>query len=192
MPPPMMTTAKATNISGALNTIENCELIIPSVPQILNGTKAGQIVFKSLPDISDSKSAVYNDEQIPGRSSPIKTFSHGENRSISVTASFYVIEEVDELRNLDILAAIRGAVYPMDRDKSMPYFPPPICKLKCGRLLSKGYLCVVMKSYSVKFDTSVPWGLKTYLPYKLEISMEFDVVYSSKSLPGSETIVNDA
>ena len=183
---------KATTSSGALNAIENCELIIPSIPHILNGTRPGQIVFKNLPEISDQKGASYNDETIPGRVVPIKTFSHGENRSISVTASFYTIEENDEVRNIDVLRAIQSAVYPRDADKSMPYFPPPICKFKCGKLLSKDYLCVVMKNYNVKFDTSVPWGVKTYLPYKLEISMDFDVVYSSKRLPGSEMIMLDS
>lgn len=180
--------AKATTTTGALNPISDCELIIPSVTYKLNGTENGQIVFKSLPDMSDQKGASYNDEPIPGRSLPIKTFAHGENRSISLTASFFIVESGDEQKNLMILRAIQSAVYPED-SSSMPYAPPPICKLRCGKLLSNGYLCVVMKSYNVKFDTSVPWGSSYYLPYKLEIGMDFDVVYSSSSLPGAQKIM---
>lgn len=186
----MATSNKATTTSGALNKIPDCELIIPSVTHILNGTEIGQVVFKSLPEISDQKGAAYNDEPIPGRALPIKTFSHGENRSISVTASFFIIEPSDEARNIDVLRAIQSAVYPED-SSSMPYSPPPICKLRCGRLLARDYLCVIMKSYSVRFDTSVPWGSTYLTPYKMEISMEFDVVYSSANLPGAQKIMID-
>jgi hypothetical protein len=181
--------ARATMPDGDLKAIPDCELIIPSVPHILNGTQKGQIVFNNLPDLSDQKGAAYNDEPVVGRALPIKTFSQGENRSISLTANFYILKNGDETVNLKILRAIQSAVYP--RDEAFPYAPPPVCKIKCGKLLSSNHLCVVMKDYSVKFPTDVPWSQGSYLPYKMEISMSFDVVYPSNKLPGSEMIVND-
>jgi hypothetical protein len=183
--------AKATLPNGDLKQIPDCELIIPGVQNRLNGSQAGQIVFNNLPDLSDQKGASYNDEPVIGRALPIKTFSQGENRAISVTANFYVIKRGDEDVNLRILRAIQSAVYPRDGNGAMPYYPPPVCKLKCGKLLSKNHLCVVMKDYNVKFPTDVPWNQQTYVPHKMEISMSFEVVYPSSRLPGQEQIVAD-
>ena len=69
--------ARATMPDGDLKPIPDCELIIPGVPHTLNGTQVGQIVFNNLPEYSDQKGAAYNDETVPGRSFPIKTFSLG-------------------------------------------------------------------------------------------------------------------
>jgi hypothetical protein len=97
----------------------------------------------------------------------------------------------DEDTNLKILRAIQSAVYPRDGKGAMPYYPPPVCKIKCGKLLSKNYLCVVMKDYNVKFPTDVPWNQFSYVPHKMEISMSFEVAYPSSRLPGQEQIVSD-
>ena len=48
-----------------------------------------------------------------------------------------------------------------------------------------------MKSYSVKFDTSVPWDETNFIPYKLDVDMQFDVIYDQSDLPGAETILTD-
>jgi hypothetical protein len=180
-----------TPATGDLTPITDCYLIIGNVPHMLNGREKGQIVFNNLPDISDQKGVSYADENGIGRSLPSKTFSHGENRSISVTASFYILKTGDDITNLSILRAIQSAVYPRDGSGALPYIPPPLCKLKCGKLLSNESLCVIMKDYNVKFPTDVPWHQTTYVPYKMEISMNFDVVYPSSKLPGQEQIVID-
>jgi hypothetical protein len=158
---------------------------------LLNGSQKGQIVFNNLPDITDQKGVAYNDEAVIGRDLPIKTFSQGENRSISVKATFYTLKKGDENTNLKILRAIQSALYTRSGDGALPYFPPVVCKLRCGKLLSKNHLCVILKDYNVPFASDVPWSLSNYLPIKLEISMSFDVVYSSTNLPGAEKIVND-
>jgi hypothetical protein len=58
-------------------------------------------------------------------------------------------------------------------------------------LKKEGELCAVMKSYSVKFDTSVPWDEINFMPYKLDVDMQFDVIYDQSDLPGAETILTD-
>lgn len=138
-----------------------------------------------LPDISDSKSAAYNDEPIIGRSFPLKTYSHSENRAISWTAHFITCKQEDIEDHLDTLRVIEAATYPQD---GQPYAPPPICKLKCGFLLGDDELCAVLKSYSVKFPTDVAWDEATLMPYKFDVDMSFEVVYDSQDLPNADTI----
>ena len=173
---------KATRPGGDLVPIPDCYIQCGN-----NNT----IEMKILPDISDSKSASYSDESIVGRSFPMKSFSHGENRSISWTAHFVNCKEGDAESLLEDLRSIESCVYPDDEGTSTPYSPPPICKIKCGRILGEEELCVIMKSYSVKFPTDVAWDEDTYLPYKFDVDMSFDVVYDSTDLPGSDKIFSD-
>lgn len=146
------------------------------------------IEMKILPDISDNKSAAYNDEPIIGRSLPLKTFSHGENRAISWTAHFIVCKSGDAQEHLANLRSIEGCVYPQDNSTATPYEPPPICKIKCGQILGDDELCVVLKSYSVKFPTDIAWDEDLYIPYKFDVDMSFEVVYDSNDLPGADRI----
>lgn len=171
---------KGTIPGGALREIENCYIEIPSY---------GRLTLKSLPDISDSKSATYNDEVVIGRSSPIKTYAHSDNRTISMTLHLFVTEEEDWYTNIKILRAVESAVYPRD-EKGISFIPPPICKIKCGALLSDNDLCVILKSYSVKFPTDVVWHDDLYTPMKFDIDTQWDVVYNSADLPGQERIMN--
>lgn len=196
----------ATQVNGDLTPIDGCDLIIPGAPR-LNGSQPGQIVFTSLPELSDQKSASYNPENVIGRALPIMTFAYGEGRNISVTANFYILKQGDSTTNLKILRAIQSAVYPRQGTGTMPYYPPPVCKIRCGRLLAKDYLCVLMKSYNVKFPTDVPWNinipaggggilggggaLNDFVPYKMEVSMEFETTYASSQLPNQEQIITD-
>lgn len=184
------TNAKATNPNGELKQIDGCELIIPGTG-LLNTTTPGKFVFTSLPDMSDQKGVTYNDEAIPGRSLPVKTFGQGENRTIPISTNLYILQPGDEETNLRIVRAIQSAVYPRESANAQPYYPPPVCKLKCGKLFSKNYLCVVMKDYNIKFPTDVPWHQSNMCPYRIEISMSFDVVYASSKLPNQEDIIID-
>jgi len=164
------------------------------------------IYLKVLPEITDTKSASWNDEPIMGRSFPMKTYSHSENRTITMICHFVVIEENDIHDNIRALRLIESAVYPMD-DKRFPYRPPPICRIECGQLLGgagqdRHPLCVILKSYSVQFPTDVPWdnGIRsgfgqavgdasaTFLPYKFDLTCNWEVVYPSEDLPGQERI----
>jgi hypothetical protein len=188
---------KATQINGDLAPIPNCDIVVP--------TSRGQhlIPMRILPEISDSKSATYQDEQVIGRSFPIKTYSHGENRSITMKVHFVILKSRDAFDNIQHLRALQSAVYPRESNSS-PYLPPPICKIRCGHLLSSEYLCVVLRQYNVTFDTTVAWfegsadnnfigplQTDTYLPYKFDVDLTWEVVYQTKNLPGQDKIFGD-
>jgi hypothetical protein len=185
---------KATDAWGDLQEIEDCYILIGGISGTSLGGAGGQkLIQKILPDISDSKSASYNDEPIIGRSFPLKTYSHSENRTISWTMHFMVVKKGDAEENMKQLRAIESLVYPRDQDStSTPFAPPRICQLKCGDLLTRGkVLCAILKSYSVKFPTDVVWSAPEKLgliPHKFDVDMQFDVVYNSTDLPGEDVI----
>lgn len=173
----------ATIIGGSLVPIKDCYVVIPR--------ESGEFTlnFKVLPDISDQKTATYNDETVIGRSSPIKTYAQSDSRSISMQIHMVVSSPDDVDYNLSAMRAIQSAVYPRKGHNGAPFVPPPICRIKCGRLLAEGEeLCVILKSYGVKFPTEIAWDESTYLPYKFDIDTTWDVVYKSAELPGQERI----
>lgn len=183
----------ATIIGGALVPINDCYIVIPcqncGVDQESGGSSEFVLHFKVLPEISDSKTASYNDEQVIGRASPLKTYAQSDNRTISVQIHLIVSEESDIDYNLAAMRAIQSAVYPRNGKNGAPFIPPPVCRIRCGKLLSNGQeLCVVLKSYSVKFPTEIAWDEQTLLPYKMDIETSWDVVYKSADLPGQERI----
>lgn len=175
-----MANGKATLAGGQLIPIENCYIDVPSF---------GKVIMKALPELSDAKSASYNDESIMGRAFPLKTYSHSENRTITMTVHFYTVKEKDKEDNLNAMRALESALYPREQN-GMPFIPPVICKIKCGKLLADGDLCVVLKSYSVRFPTDVVWDSTTYLPYKFDVETTWEVVYKSKDLPGQKMIMS--
>ena len=169
-----------TSPGGQPQILKNCFIRIPN---------ADTIRMKALPDISDSKSASYNDESIIGRSFPLKTYSHSENRAISMQLHFFIAEEADIQTNLRYLRALESAVYPQDDNSGAPFIPPPVCRIRCGSLLAAyGELCAILKSYSVKFPTDVAWDESSYLPYKFDVDTSWEVVYRSTNLPGQSRI----
>jgi len=173
---------KATLNNGELINLKDCFIFIPNY---------GPIRFHALPDISDGKSASYSDEPIIGRAFPLKTYSHSENRSIGIQLHLFARKKADVFINLQILRAIQSCVYPRDDsdNSGAPYIPPPVCRIKCGKLLADQPLCVVLKSYSVKFPTDVPWDEDTYTPWKFDIDTQWETVYKSSELPGQERIL---
>lgn len=174
---------KSTFLGGGLRPISDCYIIIPVADQEYT------IILNNLPEISDSKSANYSDETVIGRASPLKTYSQSDNRSISMTLHFIVSQQIDIYRNLQHLRAIQSAVYPREGESGAPFIPPPVCRIKCGELLSQtGELCVLLKSYSVKFPTEVSWDSTNFTPYKFDVDTTWDVVYTSQFLPGQERI----
>ena len=146
-----------------------------------------EVNLKILPEIGDTKKATYADTTIIGRSSPIKTYSHSDNRVITMKLHFIVVEQKDIQNNIDDLWAIESATYPRQGD---PYSPPPVCKIQCGKLLGDQPLCVVLESYSVSAPTNVAWDKDTLMPYYLEVSTTWHVVYSTKAgLPNQDKIL---
>lgn len=173
----------ATTIGGPLVPIPDCYIIIPV------GRSEIKIELDNLPDITDAKSASYNDEIVIGRSSPLKTYSQSDNRSITMQVHLIVSKPEHVTRNLTWLRAIQSAVYPRDGVGRAPFVPPPVCRIRCGKLLSQsGDLCVILKNYSVKFPTEVAWDEENFTPFKFDIDTTWDVVYKSADLPGQERI----
>jgi hypothetical protein len=175
---------RATLATGDLIEIRDCYIHIEMGAGV-------EIPMKIVPEISDSKSATYPDENAIGRSFPFKNYSYSDNRTISWTAHFMVCKEGDQATLYQYLRAIEACVYPKTQDTNgAPYNPPPLCKLRCGQLLDRDAdLCCVMKSYSVKYDTSIPWDEDGFMPYRLDIDMQFEVVVDNSQLPGAEQIL---
>src|SRR5579859_7465078 len=131
---------KATLNDGSLVPIPRCQIDV-----------AGRIITLTvLPDITDSKAAAYVDEQVIGRSFPIKKFSHGENRTIGMKVHFLILQAADAQNNLSSVRALQSAVYPRTglgpgrivvsgvgaAVTANPYVPPPICRIRCGNLFT--------------------------------------------------------
>ena len=179
----------ATRIGGPLNPIQDCYVIIPCEGS--DGCEGGEfkLVFNNLPEITDSKSVSYQDETVIGRASPLKTYSQSDNRTIAMQIHMIISKPGDAEYNLSALRAIQSASYPRDGANGASFIPPPICRIRCGRLLStSGELCVILKSYNVKFPTEVSWEEKNFTPFKFDIETNWDVVYKSSDLPGQERI----
>lgn len=174
---------KATLDNGDLIDIEDCYINIPELNE--------KIIMKILPDISDSKSASYSDENGIGRSSPFKNYSHSENRTVSWTVHFIICKDGDQDTILRYLRTFEACTYPFSESQGgAPFAPPPICHLRCGKFLSnKDEVCAVLKNYSVKADPSVPWDEDSYIPYKLDVDLSFDIVYDQADLPGARKIL---
>jgi len=171
---------KSTRTDGSLRPIEKCYLDIPSYRKI---------TVNNLPDIGDSKTAVYNADAIIGRSSPLHTYSHSDTRNITINFHFYITKEGDAAQNLADLRAIESCAYPREGGDA-PFIPPVICKFKCGDILSQGQeLCVILQNYSVNFPTEVAWDEETFCPYKFDVNTSWWVVYTSEDLPYASRII---
>lgn len=181
---------KATN-KGTLNPIELCYVDIP-----IEEGEPHRIILNNLPDISDTKSAIYNNEGIIGRSFPLYTYSHSGDRQINIQFHFFTINKDDAFKNVNDLRAIQSAVYPRKGVSGAPFRPPPVCRLQCGAMLSgnpkqenpSDDLCVVLQSYSVKFPTEVAWEEEYYIPYRFDVETSWLTVYTSEELPFADQI----
>jgi hypothetical protein len=175
--------ARATDQYGRLQELAKCRITTPY----------GTIRLKVLPKITDGKQANYVNETIPGRANPVVNYSHSEPRTISSELTFISTTCQDIYDNLSYLRLIESLVYPGPAAGGAPYSPPPVCKFTCGRLLSDGNndsVCVVLKSYSVQFQDDVAWDLETYLPYRVTVSCQWEVVYACKDLPTNNFIIS--
>lgn len=172
--------------SAILNIIQGCYITIPG-----GAAGGGEVTinFDYLPEISDSKGSKYNEDPVPGRSSSLANWAYSEDRTISIQLHFYVIDQSDIDTNLKSLRAIESAVYPRDGQGGVSFRPPPVCQIKCGKLLGNDPLCVYLVNYSVKFPTDVAWDEKTLLPYKFDVDTTWRVTYKSSDLPGQDKIV---
>jgi hypothetical protein len=170
---------------GGLNFIPDCYIKIGDLP----------IYMYIMPEISDSHNAAYSKTNGVGRSLPTYTFSNGDARTISWSMHLYA-DTLNTLNyNLKILRLIESLTYPRNTARTVPFLPPNIVKLKCGEALGSYEICAVLMSYSVKFPTDVPWSVpqdgKSYIPYKIDVDLNFEAVYDAGTLPGAERIITD-
>lgn len=170
--------AKATNQYGQLQELVKCRIETPF----------GRIIMKVLPEITDTKAANYTNEPIMGRTTPLLNYSYSEPRTLQTDITFIVTTCQDICDNLTYLRLIESLVYPGDPRGSAPFTPPPICKFICGRLIDDNGVCVVLRNYSVRFPTDVPWDVETYLPYKFTVGCQWEVVYACRNLPTNRVI----
>lgn len=170
---------------GDLRPIPNCWIQ-------LGEQEEDQITLYSLPQISESKTVEYSDQTIQGRAAPVKTYAYSSNRTITLTLHLYVTRNTDIERNLNIIRRIAALAHP---EYNNTYLPPRIARIKCGKLLGEDSTGtpVVLKSYDVSYDTNIQWfydeQLQTYMPLHVEISTQWDVVYSWQSLPGHNDVL---
>jgi hypothetical protein len=120
----------ATIKGGHLVPIERCYIIIPCQECFNLRDFTGKyyenneftLTMKVLPDITDTKSASYNDETVIGRSSPLKTYAQSDNRTITMTIHMIVSHPEDINYNLLALRAIQSATYPQMGHNGAPSF----------------------------------------------------------------------
>lgn len=177
---------RATNNDGSLAPLQytaqfggKCEIQTP----------CGCINLKILPEITDSKGAHYMNDPAPGRSSPMLTYAYSEARNINTDLHFMITKFEDIEENLKALRIIQQLVLPGPQSGVAPFTPPPVVKFTCGWLMDgpEG-LCLVLKSYNIRYPTEVAWDVTTFLPYKFTISCSWEVVYPCNKLPTNKCI----
>ena len=177
----------ATDATGKLNFILPCYIRV----------EKETIYMYSLPDITDSKDAGYDEQNGMGRTSPFKTFNSAGSRKISWKLTFVSYDYASRERNLKNLRLLESCVYPrQDPANIIPYIPPAILSIRCGDLLCKNdeELNVILTSYSVTFPNDKVWyseddGSGFLFPAKLDVTLSFEVVYDSRYLPGADRII---
>jgi hypothetical protein len=164
----------------------------------------GKTIFPHvLPDISDKHSATFSDEQIMGRSMPVKSYASSSDRTISWKWKFVNTDRESYIRNLEDYNFLKSLTYPIDNPSgSIPYEPPPICQIKCGGILaadkSQGYMLnAICTDCSASFPTDVVWTSFTdsndgdfeYMPVEFNVDTTFSIVYRASDLPGQSRIM---
>lgn len=174
----------ATDETGMLKPID-CSVTIPGVEKPLRPYV--------MPDISEGKGATYADEPVIGRSFGVKTYGHSDNRNITMNWHVVIMDEDSKKEAIRQLNAFRSCVYPVDGNSGASYAPPPICKIECGEKTrgtkDEKSVCVVLKTYNVSFPIDVAHDPVSLLPYRFDISLNWDVVFPTSKLPGQSMII---
>lgn len=180
---------KSTQPNGFLNTLNNkCYIEIPGHQTIH---------LRILPEISDRKSAKYSDESVIGRSTPLKSYSHSDNRTLSLKLQFLSLNKYELQENLYNYYAISSLTYPRSGEEIQgPYAPPSICKLRCGDMLrpvnfvgGNPGLSVILDSYDLNIPKDIVRDDETLIPYYFTLSTTWNVVYPAGNLPNQEDVM---
>lgn len=192
---------KSTKPDGSLRGIEQCYLCIPGATlpphdniykTVGDGTtnRSYCLLLDNLPEITDTKHAIYGEENVIGRASPVHVYSWSGTRQISIQFHFFITQPGDNMYNLACLRAIASCIYPQPGSGGIPFVPPVICSFRCGNLLANNKdVCVVLQQYSVQFPTDVAWDEETFCPMKFDINTNWWVVYTPTNLPTNKRIM---
>lgn len=138
------------------------------------------VKFQTMPDkITDSKSASFNDAQIIGRSSPLKTYQFSSARKLSLTLEFFAsLEEGDVGAKTGNQAAnevkakvnmLRGLLNPNYGNKLISR--PRRCMVRMGDSIGMVGFCT---SVQVVLRGDYPWELKPALAHHASVSLVFE------------------
>lgn len=153
-------------------------IVLPDQVDAFNQQRV--IRFQTMPDkISDSKSAVFNDAQIIGRSSPLKTYQFSSARRISLTLEFFAsIENGDvsetnpaegPLRVKDTVNLLRALVNPNYGSKLISR--PRKCILRVGENIGMVGYCLTV---NVTLRGDYPWELNPSLAHYASVALTFE------------------
>jgi hypothetical protein len=182
-----------------------CYIAIP----IYSGVHYVKMV--ALPNVSEGKTAQYNQELILGRSFPMYTYSYSGDRTIDIQLHFFITQEPCfsyDTRvlpgqsplsnsfggggcnqcadcNLQNLRALQSALYPREGNSTYgaPFQPPPVCTICIGGLLGVAPICAILTSCRVSFPNDVPWDESNFCPYRFDVDTSWLAVYDSTNLP---------
>jgi len=128
------------------------------------------IKFQFMPeDVSDSKSANYNETEIMARSMPLMGWSSSGARQLSFTLQFYKTASYEPLDTCNELRALCYGNY------NGQVAPPPVCIVQIGRVRMKG----VMTQCDITYKH--PWWTAAgeEKPMYSEVSVTFAEVHET-------------
>ena len=172
----------ATDTNGSWVVIREITITVPG---------AGDVPIQVLPEISESKSAMVNDQNILGRSSPIKIYSGSSARTFSITLNYHILSEEDPVMIQKAVRALSAAVHP---EYQGTYKPVPVCQIKIPGMIEDGKggpAPVICKSYQITYDAQVWWYVtdELMMPSHISIATEWERVYSFQDLPGQANVI---
>lgn len=139
-----------------------------------------EIRFQTMPDkITDSKSAVFNDAQIIGRSSPLKTYQFSSARRISLNLEFFASLEANDVSDPSMLGGVtkvketvnllRALVNPNYGNKLIAR--PRKCILRVGDNIGMIGFCLTV---NVTLRGDYPWELNPAMAHYASVAMIFE------------------
>lgn len=151
----------------------HCHIIV--LPDEGDQTAKRHVIrFQTMPDkITDSKSAVFNDAQIIGRSSPLKTYQFSSARKISLNLEFFAsIEAKDEKSAEEVRTTVnllRALVNPNYGSKLIAR--PRRCILRVGENIGMTGYCL---SVNVTLRGDYPWELNPAKAHYASVALVFE------------------
>lgn len=164
-----------------------CSLTIPGAEG------GGTFYLRVLPQIGDGKTANYTSQTVFGRSNPIRSYGESGPRTISVSWTIFNTDKETTEENFNLVRALQAAVHPKYTGGKNAYEPPPLCQFTCGIMLSGDAgqsepMNVLITSYKFGYGNDCLYN-DHMLPFKIDVSVEMEVAYSQRILPGFDDVL---